>query len=1487
MGILCPTQWEGTSDVRCHDNVDCDDVATNNYEQILGLAFDLVDGPNFHSDCFIDNSNCGGSSAAFDMTWAYVVCHHGESDYEPDCDKTAPGETGAVDITPDAVTNVIVLDDMVDELTKRGASVSCLDLYNPGDNQYLVVNPNFDGDTDNRLTLASSTIPPGIDEMLDGNEPASTSASCMDSQPECDTIHLYMEWMPNDLEDMFNVNDIGANCDQTGNIMEGNAAEIANEQNYFVRPSLENSYVPVNGYQNPGTVGAIEGPPNEVATFGLDPDPEFGDCNSSAFATCSAGPGEDCSGYGFSLGYYSDINVQKNTLMVEPNFSDPCLFDVTFELIVTNVGQVNLVNPVLTDDLFMTFNNLPGAYNLPLVTPPTIDTGCIPAPNHPGGGFPIANAAYDGNPAGDIEVLNGNGGVIEPGEKIRITFEVTVNQCVVGDDEYINQTQVNSPDCFGLDATDIWCVGDTSTSTLMLFSIDIALQKTTVTPPPYSLGQTVTFDIEVINQGGSDLQNIEITDHIPCGFAYSPSNNPTWTQTGSTATTTIPALAAGASTNVQIDMIIQECSTPVDAWTNVAEVSYMEDEFGRDVSMADVDSMADSDPSNDAGGDPGSAADDVVNGNGTGSPGGEDPLTDEDDADPEMLPIFDLALEKLLDTPAPYTVGDDLTFTINVYNQGNQDVTDVEVTDYLPAGYIFDPALNPDWMLVGGVLVTTIPGPVAPGAIVPIPLVLELQAGSGSADDWYNEAEISSFADENGDPAIDWDSTADNDPNNDNDVVVDGPDDNVIDENTTTGTDEDDNDPAEPQIPDAALSKVILEPAPYTYGQVITFSIDVTNQGNIPLTNIEVIDFLPCGFSFVGGNVPWAFLGGNYVTTIDGPLAPGDTETVTLTAEIIFCDQADAWTNFSEIASMQDGDGNTVNDIDSTPDSDPSNDAGGEPGGPTDDQTNGDGTGTPGGGDPANDEDDQDPVFVEVFDLALSKVLATPPPYTYGQTVVFDIEVLNQGNVAATDVVITDYIPVGYLYDPNAPLNVANGWGVGPNPTTTITGPMAPMSTTTIQIELTLQAISGATDAWTNFAEISAANDANGLPATDADSTADSDPSNDPGGELNGPSDDATSGDGTGPVDGGDETNDEDDSDPAGVEIFDLALIKTTAETGPFSYGDLVPFEITVYNQGSIPATNTEVIDYIPCGYMFSPTNFPLWIFDAADSEATTTISGPLAPGGSETVTILLEVIACTTSDAWLNYSEILAADDGDGNPATDIDSTSDGDEGNDAGGVANSSSDDQLDGDGVNDEDDHDPELIEIFDLALIKETTSPPAQYGDHITYTMTVFNQGNIAATDVEVVDYLPAGLVYDPAHPINVANGWVLSPDPTTLIPGPIAPGASASVEIAVIFTQTGGGVEDWYNYGEIASANDPDGNPGNDADSTADNDPNNDNDIIPNDPDDDNPNGGGPNAGEDEDDHDPEGIFDVVDVALAKTTMDQAPFVPGQIVTFDL
>lgn len=62
----------------------------------------------------------------------------------------------------------------------------------------------------------------------------------------------------------------------------------------------------------------------------------------------------------------------------------------------------------------------------------------------------------------------------------------------------------------------------------------------------------------------------------------------------------------------------------------------------------------------------------------------------------------------------------------------------------------------------------------------------------------------------------------------------------------------------------------------------------------------------------------------------------------------------------------------------------------------------------------------------------------------------------------------------------------------------------------------------------------------------------------------------------------------EDNADPAKIKIYDLARLKKTTPVLVVNEGDIVPFYITVFNQGNEPMKNIKVSDYIPADMMYS-----------------------------------------------------------------------------------------------------------------------------------------------------------------------------------------------------------------------------------------------------------------------------------------------------------
>ncbi|QDK82146.1 DUF11 domain-containing protein [Spirosoma sp. KCTC 42546] len=320
------------------------------------------------------------------------------------------------------------------------------------------------------------------------------------------------------------------------------------------------------------------------------------------------------------------------------------------------------------------------------------------------------------------------------------------------------------------------------------------------------------------------------------------------------------------------------------------------------------------------------------------------------------------------------------------------------------------------------------------------------------------------------------------------------------------------------------------------------------------------------------------------------------------------------------------------------------------------------------------------------------------------------------------------------------------------------------------------------------------------------------------------------------------------------VPVFDLALVKklATGQAGTVTPGSSVTFTITVYNQGNVDATNVQLSDYIPAGLTLNDAN---WTANAGKATLNTPIAS-LAAGASTTRNIVFTVGAGVTG-VLTNTAEISSATGG-----TDKDSTPDNDPTND-GTAQNDVTTGNHKTNPNDDEDDSDPEPITVlptpvFDLALVKKLATGQAGTvtpGSSVTFTITVYNQGNVDATNVQLSDYIPAGLT------LNDAN-WTANAGKATLNTPIASLAAGASTTRNIVFTVGAGVTGVLTNTTEISSATG-----GTDKDSTPDNDPTNDgtaqNDVTTGDH--------KTNPNDDEDDSDPEPITVTPSCAISLTT----------------
>ncbi|MFP4845507.1 gliding motility-associated C-terminal domain-containing protein, partial [Winogradskyella sp. PE311] len=321
--------------------------------------------------------------------------------------------------------------------------------------------------------------------------------------------------------------------------------------------------------------------------------------------------------------------------------------------------------------------------------------------------------------------------------------------------------------------------------------------------------------------------------------------------------------------------------------------------------------------------------------------------------------------------PLGASLGDTMTYTITVSNTGNVTLDGVAIVDTFE-----DADGNPLTLATGPTFVNTnqaggVDGILRVGEVATYTATYVIEQDAVDAGGFNNSV------------------LADGDSPMDTNVDDTSDDDDDLDGNT-------EDDPTETTIlpePSISLIKTTL-PLEDTNGDGIAGSLDdiisyvfiVENTGNVTLTNVEVQDVLP-GLNLMGGPI--------------AQLIPGEIDDTTYTASYLIT-QADldlgTVTNSATVSGESpDGDiGDPTDDITDTSD---------DPNDPNDGDDNGDG-------------DPDDPTVTEVnsiFDLDVDKVVNELQPIV-GAEVTFTIEVANIGNVTATNVVISEQIPSGYVF---------------------------------------------------------------------------------------------------------------------------------------------------------------------------------------------------------------------------------------------------------------------------------------------------------------------------------------------------------------------------------------------------------------------------------------------------------------------------------------
>ncbi|NIS82016.1 MAG: DUF11 domain-containing protein, partial [Anaerolineales bacterium] len=373
---------------------------------------------------------------------------------------------------------------------------------------------------------------------------------------------------------------------------------------------------------------------------------------------------------------------------------------------------------------------------------------------------------------------------------------------------------------------------------------DLRLSKEISNLAP-DVGSNVVFTISVTNDGPADATGVTVKDIFPTGFSY-VSHSGDGTYNSGTGFWDIGNLANGGTVTLNITATVLDSGD----YQNFAEVWTSD--------QPDPDST----PGN----------------------GPQDPAEDDEDGTGLVTPVkvADLAITKS-DNPDPVLAGNQLTYTVQVTNNGPSDALNVVVTDTLPAGVSY--VSDTDSCVEGpaGTLTCSL-GNLAFGA-PPISFDITVTVDTGTLGTISNTASVSS-------------DTVDRIPGN-----------NTAIEETTVIAEA-----------DLAMDKWD-DGSDAVAGTNYTYTLEVANNGPSDSSGSTVTDTLPAGWSFVSSNNVTCVGDGldpEVVTCSVGPLLDGASTSFTITASV----PADA-----EAGTVN----NVANVTGNEPDGDPSNDEDTEP----------------------------------------------------------------------------------------------------------------------------------------------------------------------------------------------------------------------------------------------------------------------------------------------------------------------------------------------------------------------------------------------------------------------------------------------------------------------------------------------------------------------------------------------------------------------------
>jgi large repetitive protein len=374
-------------------------------------------------------------------------------------------------------------------------------------------------------------------------------------------------------------------------------------------------------------------------------------------------------------------------------------------------------------------------------------------------------------------------------------------------------------------ATDPNSANNTSSATVPSQVADLSLLKAVSSGAP-NVGSNVTFTLALSNAGPDAATNVAVKDLLPVGLTFVSATASQGTYASGTGIWTVGAIAQGANPTLAIVATVTSAS-PI---TNVAEVSATD--------QYDPNSK----PNN------GSA-------------------TENDYASITIVPqSADLTMSKSVNTPNP-RIGQSVTYTLRVTNNGPTQAQSVTVNESLPSGLTFTSATPSAGSYNNATGLWAI-GNMADGAIATLTLIATY-TGPGQVT---NTATLSS-------------PTPDANPG----------------DNSASAT-------VPSQVANLSLTKQAGSATP-DFGGNVTFTVTASNAGPSAATNVKVADALPVGLVFVSSTASTGTYDSATGQWTIATIAAGTTATLTITARV---NTTSGVTNVAEIVASDQFDPNSV-----------------------------------------------------------------------------------------------------------------------------------------------------------------------------------------------------------------------------------------------------------------------------------------------------------------------------------------------------------------------------------------------------------------------------------------------------------------------------------------------------------------------------------------------------------------------------------------------